>query len=347
MVKKIRNFFQQGGLVLFVLGRILAGIPIIIALTILVFVATQALPGDAAVSYLANTATPERLAAIRDQLNLEDSIWQQYFSWATHALRFDFGTTLTGETSVSAILGPRIQNTLILMASSGIVAIPLSIIVGVYAAVRRGKFFDSVSSVITLILAALPEFVVAIFVVFFLATNIFMIFPAISFVEPGTLAWSDPMSLALPTLTLVLAVTPYVSRIMRGSMIEVMESEYIQMARLKGLSERTVILRHALPNAIAPTIQVIALQLAWLAGGVVVVEAVFAYPGIGTVMIESVKARDLPIVQAITLMIGALYVVLNILADIGTILSTPRLRTKYVRKNDTTNIFATMDTDQL
>ena len=343
---KIKEFFNQGGLLLFVIGRILAGIPIIIALTVLVFMATQALPGDAAVSYLANTATPERLAAIRAQLNLDDPLWVQYFSWASDALRLDFGMTLTGETSVSAILSERIQNTLILMASSGIVAIPLSIVIGVYAAVRRGKVFDNVSSLFTLILAALPEFVVAIFVVFLLATNVFQIFPAISFVEPGTLAWADPASLVLPSLTLILAVTPYVSRIMRGSMIEVMESEYIQMARLKGLSERTVILRHALPNAIAPTIQVIALQLAWLAGGVVVVEAVFAYPGIGTVMIDSVKARDLPIVQAITLMIAALYVVLNIIADIGTILSTPRLRTKYARKNDTSDVFAAMDGDE-
>lgn len=343
---KIKEFFNQGGLLLFVIGRILAGIPIIIALTVLVFMATQALPGDAAVSYLANTATPERLAAIRAQLNLDDPLWVQYFSWASNALRLDFGMTLTGETSVSAILSERIQNTLILMASSGIVAIPLSIVIGVYAAVRRGKAFDNVSSLFTMILAALPEFVVAIFVVFLLATNVFQIFPAISFVEPGTLAWADPASLVLPSLTLILAVTPYVSRIMRGSMIEVMESEYIQMARLKGLSERTVILRHALPNAIAPTIQVIALQLAWLAGGVVVVEAVFAYPGIGTVMIDSVKARDLPIVQAITLMIAALYVVLNIIADIGTILSTPRLRTKYARKNDTSDVFAAMDGDE-
>jgi peptide/nickel transport system permease protein len=346
MMSKMRDFFNQGGLLLFAVGRILAGIPIIIALTILVFMATQALPGDAAVSYLANTATPERLAAIREQLNLDDPLWVQYFSWASDALRLDFGMTLTGETSVSAILGERIQNTLILMASSGIIAIPLSIVIGTYAAVRRGKIFDNVSSLVTLILASLPEFVVAIFVVFLLATNIFQIFPAISFVEPGTLAWADPMSLVLPSLTLILAVTPYVSRIMRGSMIEVMESEYIQMARLKGLSERTVILRHALPNAIAPTIQVIALQLAWLAGGVVVVEAVFAYPGIGTVMIDSVKARDLPIVQAITLMIAALYVILNILADIGTILSTPRLRTKHARKNDTSDVFAAMDGDQ-
>jgi len=345
-MKKVREFFNQGGLLLFVLGRIIAGIPIVLALSVLVFLATQALPGDAAVSYLANTATPEKLEAIREQLHLNDPIWKQYSMWAWSAFQFDFGMTLTGETSVNEILSERIQNTLILMGSSGIVAMPLSILIGVYSAVRRGKLFDNVSSLITLVLAALPEFVVAIFVVFVLATNVFHIFPAISFLDPGTLAWSQPMSLALPTLTLVLAVTPYVSRIMRGSMIEVMESEYIQMARLKGLSERTVILRHALPNAIAPTIQVIALQLAWLAGGVVVVEAVFAYPGIGTVMIDSVKGRDLPIVQAITLMIATLYVVLNILADIGTILSTPRLRTKHARKNDKSDVFAAMGGDE-
>jgi peptide/nickel transport system permease protein len=346
MMSKIRDFFNQGGLLLFVLGRVLAGIPIVIALSLLVFLATQALPGDAAVAYLGNSATPELLATIREQLRLNDPLWLQYVRWASGALQLDFGMTLSGEATVSSILGERIQNTLILMASSGIVAMPLSIFIGTYAAVRRGKLFDNVSALVTLVLAALPEFVVAIFLVFLLATNVFQIFPAISFLDPGTLAWADPMSLVLPSLTLILAVTPYVSRIMRGSMIEVMESEYIQMARLKGLSERTVILRHALPNAIAPTIQVIALQLAWLAGGVVVVEAVFAYPGIGTVMIDAVKGRNIPIVQAITLLIAALYVVLNILADIGTILSTPRLRTKHARKNDKSDVFAAMDGDQ-
>ena len=345
-MNKVREFFNQGGLLLFVLGRIIAGIPIVLALSVLVFLATQALPGDAAVAYLTNTATPERLEAIREQLHLNDPIWQQYTRWAWDALHLDFGTTLTGESTVNELLSERIKNTLILMATSGIVAMPLSILIGVFAAVRRGKAFDNISSVITLIFAAIPEFVVAIILIFLLATNVFQIFPAISFLDPGTLAWSEPMSLALPTLTLVLAVTPYVSRIMRGSMIEVMESEYIQMARLKGLSERTVILRHALPNAIAPTIQVIALQLAWLAGGVVVVEAVFAYPGIGTIMIESVKGQDLPVVQAITLMIATLYVTLNILADIGTILTTPRLRTKYARKNDNSDVFAAMGGDE-
>ena len=345
-MNKVREFFNQGGLLLFVLGRIIAGIPIVLALSVLVFLATQALPGDAAVAYLTNTATPERLEAIREQLHLNDPIWQQYTRWAWDALHLDFGTTLTGESTVNELLSERIKNTLILMATSGIVAMPLSILIGVIAAVRRGKAFDNISSVITLIFAAIPEFVVAIIIIFVLATNVFQIFPAISFLDPGTLAWSEPMSLVLPTLTLVLAVTPYVSRIMRGSMIEVMESEYIQMARLKGLSERTVILRHALPNAIAPTIQVIALQLAWLAGGVVVVEAVFAYPGIGTIMIESVKGQDLPVVQAITLMIATLYVTLNILADIGTILTTPRLRTKYARKNDNSDVFAAMGGDE-
>ena len=345
-MNKVREFFNQGGLLLFVPGRILAGIPIVLALSVLVFLATQALPGDAAVAYLTNTATPERLEAIREQLHLNDPIWQQYTRWAWDALHLDFGMTLTGESTVNELLSERIKNTLILMATSGIVAMPLSILIGVIAAVRRGKAFDNISSVITLIFAAIPEFVVAIIIIFVLATNVFQIFPAISFLDPGTLAWSEPMSLVLPTLTLVLAVTPYVSRIMRGSMIEVMESEYIQMARLKGLSERTVILRHALPNAIAPTIQVIALQLAWLAGGVVVVEAVFAYPGIGTIMIESVKGQDLPVVQAITLMIATLYVTLNILADIGTILTTPRLRTKYARKNDNSDVFAAMGGDE-
>jgi peptide/nickel transport system permease protein len=159
------------------------------------------------------------------------------------------------------------------------------------------------------------------------ATGVFHGLPAVSLLAPGTHAWEDPKVVVLPAATLVLAVTPYISRIMRGSMVEVLESEYVTMARLKGLSERTVIWRHAVPNAIVPAIQVTALQLAWMAGGVVVVEFVFQYPGIGAALVEAVGNRDMPVVQTLTMLAAGIYVGLNLLADIATILVTPKLRT--------------------
>jgi peptide/nickel transport system permease protein len=173
----------------------------------------------------------------------------------------------------------------------------------------------------------LPEFVIGIGLVLLFATSVFQWFPAVSLLPPGEHAWEQPDVVVLPAATLVLAVTPYISRIMRGSMIEVLESEYVTMATLKGLPRRTVIWRHAVPNAIVPAIQVTALQLAYLAGGVVVVEFVFSYPGIGAALVEAVGNRDMPVVQAVTMLAAGVYVGLNILADVATILVTPKLRT--------------------
>jgi peptide/nickel transport system permease protein len=193
--------------------------------------------------------------------------------------------------------------------------------------VWRDGFVDHALSTITLVLAAVPEFVIGIALIVLLATNVMHLLPAVAMLDDSVPLWRQLGQTILPVLTLNLAVIPYMSRIMRASMIEVMESEYIQMARLKGMPPGRVILRHALPNAIVPFVQVTALQLAWLAGGIVVVEVVFHYPGIGQALVDAVSNRDLPVVQALTLLVGAVYVLLNLLADIATILLTPRLRT--------------------
>jgi peptide/nickel transport system permease protein len=177
------------------------------------------------------------------------------------------------------------------------------------------------------VLAALPEFVIGIGLVLLFATSVFTWFPAVSLIAPDQRAWEVPDVVVLPAATLVLAVVPYISRIMRGSMIEVLESDYVTMARLKGLPEREVIWRHAVPNAIVPAIQVAALQLAWMAGGVVIVEFVFSYPGIGAALVDAVANRDMPVVQTITMLAAGIYVGLNLLADILTIMVTPKLRT--------------------
>jgi peptide/nickel transport system permease protein len=194
-------------------------------------------------------------------------------------------------------------------------------------AVRRDTAIDHGLSGVTLALAALPEFVIGIGLVLLLATSVLTVFPPVSLLPPDAGPWSHPDLLVLPAATLVLAVTPYISRIMRGTMVEILESDYVSMARLKGLSPRRVVWRHAVPNAIVPAIQVAAINLAWMAGGVVVIEFVFSYPGIGVALVDAVNNRDVLVVQALTLMVASAYVVLNVVADTASIMLTPKLRT--------------------
>ena len=311
-----------------ILRRLALGVLTLFLISLVVFAAVLALPGDAATAILGKEATPDRVAALRDQLHLNDSVITQYLDWIGGVLTGSFGESTSTQQPVSELLSDRVANTAFLVFVAAIVAVPLSIGIGVWTAMRRDRPVDHVLSNGSLVLAALPEFVIGIGLILLFATSVFHWFPAVSLLAPGEKAWSDPSVVVLPAATLVLAVTPYISRIMRGSMIEVLESEYVTMARLKGLPERTVIWRHAVPNAIVPAIQVTALQLAWMAGGVVVVEFVFSYPGIGSLFIDAVGNRDMPVVQTITLLAAAIYVVLNLLADLATIAVTPRLRTE-------------------
>jgi peptide/nickel transport system permease protein len=310
-----------------VVRRLLLGVLTLWLISLVVFAAVLALPGDAATAILGREATPDRVAALREQLNLNDSVISQYLQWIGGVITGSFGTSAATQQPVSDLLAARVGNSAFLVFVAALVAIPLSIALGVWMAMRRDRTVDNVGSTTTLVLAALPEFVIGIGLVLLFATSVFQWFPAVSLLPPGTRAWEEPNVVVLPAATLVLAVTPYISRIMRGSMVEVLESEYVTMARLKGLSERTVIWRHAVPNAIVPAIQVAALQLAWMAGGVVVVEFVFSYPGIGAALIDAVGNRDMPVVQTVTMLAAGIYVALNLLADLATILVTPKLRT--------------------
>jgi peptide/nickel transport system permease protein len=311
-----------------IVRRLALGVLTLFLISLVVFAAVLALPGDAATAILGREATPDRIAALRDQLNLNDSVISQYLSWIGGVLTGSFGESAATQQPVSELLSDRVANTAFLVFVAAAVAIPLSIGIGVWTAMRRDRSVDHVLSTTTLVLAALPEFVIGIGLILLFATSVFTWLPAVSLLAPDERAWSNLTVVVLPAATLVLAVTPYISRIMRGSMIEVLESEYVTMARLKGLSERTVIWRHAVPNAIVPAIQVTALQLAWMAGGVVVVEFVFSYPGIGAALIDAVDNRDMPVVQTITMLAAGIYVVLNLLADLATIAVTPRLRTE-------------------
>ena len=311
----------------FLLRRILLGLLILLLVSVVVFAATQALPGNAARAILGRNATPERLAALTRQLHLNQSAVSQYFHWLGGVITGNFGTSAATEQPVSSLISARILNSAFLVLVSALIALPLSIGLGVWMAVKRDKPTDHILSLTTLSLAALPEFVIGIGLIVLFATNVSHAFPAVSIIPPGEHAWNVPNVVVLPAATLVLAVTPYISRIMRGSMVEVLESEYVTMARLKGLSNRTVIWRHAVPNAIVPAIQVSALQLAYMAGGVVLVEFVFSYPGISSALVDAVGNRDIPVVQALVIIIAAVYVVVNLVADLLTIVVTPRLRT--------------------
>ncbi|HUA07425.1 MAG TPA: ABC transporter permease [Solirubrobacteraceae bacterium] len=311
----------------FLVRRIALGLLTLFLVSVVVFAATQALPGNAATAILGRNATPARVAALTRQLHLNESAFAQYAHWLGDVVRGNLGTSAATQQAVTKYISSRVLNSAFLVLVSAIVAIPLSIGLGVWMAVRRDKPADHVLSVGSLGLAALPEFVIAILLVLLLATNVSHVFPAVSLIPPGEHAWNVPKVVVLPALTLILAVTPYISRIMRASMVEVLESDYVTMARLKGLPNRTVIWRHAVPNAIVPAIQVSALQLAYMAGGVVVVEYVFSYPGIGAALVDAVGNRDVPVVQALSLIIAAVYVVVNLGADIITVLATPRLRT--------------------
>ncbi|MBA3289822.1 MAG: ABC transporter permease [Acidimicrobiia bacterium] len=311
----------------FILRRLALGILTLLVVSIVVFALTQAL-GDPVRAILGREAQPDSIAAKRIELGLDRPLVVQYWDWLTGLVTGDPGRSFTNGIPVLEVLGDRVWNSLFLMAISSLVSIPVSIAVGAMAAARRDRAFDSASSASSLVLASMPEFVIGLLLLVLLSTNVWEIFPGVVRIRPGENPWVSPKALVLPVLTLTLGVVPYVSRVMRASMIEVLESDYIEMARLKGLAERTVIWRHALPNAIGPTLQVIAINIAYLAGGVIVVENLFNYPGIGGALRDAVTDVNVPVVQFIAMLISGIYVLVNLLADVGTILVTPRLRTR-------------------
>ena len=282
------------GLTGFVIRRLLLGLVTLWITSVVIFAATQALPGDAARSILGRSATPESLADLRSRLGLDKPILTQYWEWITGIFTGDLGTSLANSVPVTDVIGEPLVYTLFLMLVAGAISVPVGIALGAISARKRDSAFDQTTSVTTLGLAALPEFVVGITLAVIFSTTVFHVLPSVIVTEPGSRPWEYPKELVLPVITLIIAVIPYTTRIMRASTVEILESDFVEMARLKGLSERRVLWRHAVPNALAPTFQVAALNLAYLAGGIVVVEAVFNYPGIGLLLVESVRARDMP-----------------------------------------------------
>jgi peptide/nickel transport system permease protein len=221
---------------------------------------------------------------------------------------------------------PRLINSAILVLVTGVIGSLLGVVLGALAALRKDGWFDHITSVVALAATSLPEFVVAIALIILLSTVVWHLLPAVSLLPPGTYAWNQPQLLILPVATLVIVIVPYTMRMMRAAMVEALESDYVEMARLKGVPEWRIVLMHALPNAIAPTIQVIGLGFLYLAGGVVVVEYVFNFPGVGQGLVYAVNGRDIPVIQFLVLVLAAFYVVMNIVTDVIALMATPRRR---------------------
>ena len=327
----------MGSVLRIILQRLALGLLTLLIVSIVIFVSVNLLPGDFAESILGQGATPEAVASIRRDLGLDQPMITRYFSWLGGVVQGDLGTsfaqanfatftgTESGATTVAAQIAPRFANTMFLAMVTAAIAVPFSIILGVLAALYRNTVFDRATNIFTLTSISSPEFFLAYILILFLAV-LNPIFPSLSNIFEG-MSFSDRLEKSmLPALTLTLVVTAHMMRMTRAAIINLLASPYIEMARLKGLSPMRVIVKHALPNALAPIINVIALNLAYLITGVVVVEVVFVYPGIGQLFVDSVKIRDIPVVQACCLIFATAFILLNLTADIMSILSNPRLR---------------------
>ncbi|TVQ56073.1 MAG: ABC transporter permease [Rhodobacteraceae bacterium] len=305
--------------------RLGLGILTLFAVSLLIFGAVEALPGDIAQQVLGQTATPDALAALRREMGLDRPAVLRYVDWLVGAAQGEFGVSMANRRPVADMIGPRLLNTLFLASVAAAIAVPLSIGLGVMAALWRGTTFDRTANVATLTSISSPEFFLGYILILFLAVQN-PVFPSISNINP-TMSFGDRLyRTMLPALTLTLVVTAHMMRMTRAAIINLLASPYIEMARLKGMPPAIVILRHALPNALAPIINVVAINLAYLITGVVLVEVVFVYPGVGQLLVDSVSRRDFPVVQACCLIFAATYVLLNLSADVLAILSNPRLR---------------------
>ena len=303
--------------------RIALGIGLLFIVSLVIFGATELLPGDLANELLGQSATPETLAALREQLGLNDPAPVRYWNWLTGALTGDFGVSLANGRPIADLIGARLGNTVFLALYAAALSVPISLILGILAALWRNSIFDRTANAGALTAISFPEFFVAYILVLWLAQT--GLFPSMVRINPTTTFGDRLYMTFLPALTLMLVVTAHMMRMTRAAIINLMASPYIEMARLKGMSPLRIVLRHALPNALAPIINVIALNLAYLITGVVVVEVVFVYPGLWQLMVDAVSNRDIAVVQAVALIFAAAYVTLNLLADVLSTITNPRL----------------------
>ncbi len=313
-----------------ILRRLGLGLITVALVTGIIFVAIEMLPGDACVAYLERDAVGQRLENCREQLGLNRPAIQRYGLWVGAAIRGDLGVSASGGKDIATLVGDRFRNTLLLALCAIVAGVPLSLFLGVVTALNRDKSADLVVSSIAILAMTIPEFVTATVLIFVFSIWLEWV-PGIVMTSAGAPVAAFFPEIVLPTAALTLVMAAHILRTVRSSVIEVMASDYVQMATLKGVPYWQIIFRHVLPNALLPAINVVALTIAWLLGGVVVIEKVFNYPGLGRLMIDAISDRDIPVVQAIALILATVYVAVNLGADVLTLLLNPRLRTLQMR----------------
>ncbi|MFV0383173.1 ABC transporter permease [Paracoccus sp. (in: a-proteobacteria)] len=325
MTESLRGLASRFPLASLILRRLLLGLLLLLAVSLMIFVGVEALPGDFATTYLGQAATPQAVANIRAELGLDRPLPLRYVDWLGGMIRGDFGTSWASRMPVADQVLGRMSNSLFLAFVAAVIAIPLAILLGLLTVLLRDTFFDRAINVITLAAISLPEFFIGYLLILIFAVTLgISTFPSTVF--DGMSLVDKLQTVALPVATLVLVVLAHMMRMTRAAIISVMSSPYMETAELKGLGKWQAILRHAAPNAVAPIVNVVALNLAYLIVGVVVVEVVFVYPGMGQYMVDAVTVRDMPVVQACGLSFAAVYILLNMTADIIAIVSNPRLR---------------------
>ncbi|RMR91498.1 Peptide ABC transporter, permease protein [Pseudomonas savastanoi pv. glycinea] len=310
-----------------IVQRFGAAIVTLLIVSIVVFAITAVLPGDAAQQALGQFATPEQVAALRTKLGLDQPGVVRYLHWLTNLLGGNFGESVSNAMQVSELIAGRFPKTLMLSATTALVSVPLALALGIGAAMYRGSRLDGALSFITLTLVAVPEFLVATLAVLIFAVNLGWL-SALSYGGDVSPPWQFMRTYALPVMTLCCVIVAQMARMTRAAVIDQLDSPYVEMARLKGVSPVRIVLRHALPNAIGPIVNAVALSLSYLLGGVVIVETIFNYPGIASLMVDAVTNRDMALVQGCTMLFCSAYLGLVLMADLCAILSNPRLRTQ-------------------
>ncbi|MBG92528.1 MAG: peptide ABC transporter permease [Chloroflexi bacterium] len=297
----------------------------LVVVSLAIFGVTEVLPGDVAEAVLGKSRTPGALETLREQMGLDQPPWKRYLNWVGGVFQGDLGTSLVQDRPVTEILKSRLQNSLVLAIAAFCIAVPSAILVGVWAGVRRGSVGDHTVSVLSLVAISLPEFVTGFILIVILSSTLGWL-PSSSIVLPGTSPLARPEILIMPVLTMTAVLFGYIMRMTRANIIEALETNYVRTAILKGLPRWQVIWRHAVPNAMLPTISVVSINVGWMLGGLIIVESVFGYPGLGLTLINAINRRDLPVLQAVALLVAGTYAVSNLVADLMYVWLNPRIR---------------------
>lgn len=308
-----------------IVSRAIAALFTLFLVSIVIFLIIDVLPGDVAVRILGREASADAVARLREQLQLNDPVLVRYIRWIGGILQGDLGVSLSSQRPITSLIGPRLTNTFFLSLVSLIIYLPLVAVIAIAQATHQNRFLDHLLSGVTLVLLSIPDFLIGTLLLI-LFVLIIPILPAVSNVDQSTPAGAYILALLMPALTLGTVITVHTVRMLRDNLIEVLDSDYVRMAGLKGLSRSRIIIKHALPNALIPTLNIIALNLVYLIGGVVIVEKVFAFPGFGSLLVDAIQLRDFPLIEATVLIAAASYIIANLAADVATILLNPRLR---------------------